>query len=71
MARFSPQHALALFVFLLLLGLVLVLQTNMLTISLSLGGLLLATIYPLKELHICHKWAWGGLGLGRAHGICC
>ena len=61
----QPQHALALFVFLLLLGLVLVLQTNMLTISLSLGGLLLATIYPflkrithLPQMGLGAAWAW-------------
>ena len=61
----QPQHALALFVFLLLLGLVLVLQTNMLTIALSLGGLLLATIYPflkrithLPQMGLGAAWAW-------------
>ena len=53
----QPQHVLALFGF-IVTGLIFVVQTNLLTIYLSLGGLLLATIGPFlkRELHICRKW---------------
>ncbi len=61
----KPHHALALFGFLLLTGLLLVLQTNLMTIALSLVGLLLATTYPflkrithLPQLGLGAAWAW-------------
>jgi 4-hydroxybenzoate polyprenyltransferase len=49
--RLSEKEALGGFVVLCLIGLVLVLFTNLLTIGLSLGALFLAAIYPFMKRH--------------------
>jgi 4-hydroxybenzoate polyprenyltransferase len=61
----SPKQAIALFFALLLIALVLVLQTNALTIILAVIGVLLAAIYPflkrltnLPQLGLGMAWAW-------------
>lgn len=61
----APQHAMALFAVLLLLGLVLVIQTNVMTLALSLIAVLLASTYPflkrithLPQLGLGAAWAW-------------
>ena len=61
----APRQALLLFAMLLLLALVLVLQTNLLTVLLSVGGLLLAASYPflkrfthLPQVGLGAAWAW-------------
>ena len=62
----KPRQALALFGCLLLLALVLVSNTNPMTIVLSAGGLILAATYPflkrfthLPQLGLGAAWAWG------------
>ncbi|MGB0458438.1 MAG: 4-hydroxybenzoate octaprenyltransferase [Porticoccaceae bacterium] len=61
----APKHALALFLVLLAIAFVLVLQTSLLTIILSVIGVLLAAIYPflkrlthLPQLGLGIAWAW-------------
>lgn len=61
----APKHALTLFLVLLAIALVLVLQTNFLTIILAVIGVLLAAIYPflkrlthLPQLGLGIAWAW-------------
>ncbi|MDA9569531.1 4-hydroxybenzoate octaprenyltransferase [Porticoccaceae bacterium] len=61
----APKQAITLFFALLLIALVLVLQTNALTIMLAVIGVLLATIYPflkrltnLPQLGLGMAWAW-------------
>jgi len=61
----SPKQALALFSFLLTGALILVLQTNTMTITLAIIGVLLAVIYPflkrltnLPQLGLGMAWAW-------------
>jgi 4-hydroxybenzoate polyprenyltransferase len=61
----APKRALALFFVLLAIALVLVLQTNLLTIILAVIGVLLAAIYPflkrlthLPQLGLGIAWAW-------------
>lgn len=61
----APKHALALFLVLLAIALMLVLQTNLLTIILAVIGVLLAAIYPflkrlthLPQLGLGIAWAW-------------
>lgn len=49
--RISTREALILFALLMLLAFGLVLLTNPLTIALSLGGLLLASLYPFMKRH--------------------
>lgn len=65
MGEIAPQQALALFVALLLTALILVLQTNPLTLILAVVGVLLAAIYPflkrlthLPQLGLGVAWAW-------------
>lgn len=47
--RVSPRDALILFAVLILIALVLVLQLNLFTIGLSVGGALLAAVYPFMK----------------------
>jgi len=61
----APKQAITLFFALLLIALVLVLQTNALTIILAVIGVLLAAIYPflkrlthLPQLGLGMAWAW-------------
>ena len=61
----APQQALRLFFSLLALALILVLLTNIMTIVLSVGGLLLAATYPflkrvthLPQVGLGAAWAW-------------
>ena len=61
----APKQAITLFFALLLIALVLILQTNPLTIMLAVIGVLLATIYPflkrltnLPQLGLGMAWAW-------------
>lgn len=61
----APKHALTLFLVLLAIALMLVLQTNLLTIILAVIGVLLAAIYPflkrlthLPQLGLGIAWAW-------------
>ena len=61
----APQQALTLFFGLLVLALILVLMTNVMTVALSVGGLLLAASYPflkrvthLPQLGLGAAWAW-------------
>jgi 4-hydroxybenzoate polyprenyltransferase len=61
----APQHSLTLFLVLLAIALMLVLQTNLLTIILAVIGVLLAAIYPflkrlthLPQLGLGIAWAW-------------
>ena len=61
----SPRSALILFVILLLFALILVLQTNLLTIQLSLIALVLASLYPFTK-----RWTnLPQLVLGAAFGM--
>lgn len=64
-AEIQPQQALWLFGFLLLMALIMVIQTNLMTIGLSLIGVALASIYPflkrithLPQLGLGVAWAW-------------
>ncbi|MAV08344.1 MAG: 4-hydroxybenzoate octaprenyltransferase [Gammaproteobacteria bacterium] len=61
----APKHALTLFLVLLAIALMLVLQTNLLTIILAVIGVLLAAIYPflkrlthLPQLGLGIAWSW-------------
>ena len=61
----APKHALTLFLVLLAIALMLVLQTNLLTIILAVIGVLLAAIYPfvkrlphLTQLGLGIAWSW-------------
>lgn len=61
----APHQALLLFAMLLIAALLLVLQTNLLTVLLSVGGLLLAASYPflkrfthLPQFGLGAAWAW-------------
>lgn len=63
--RISPHEALLTFVALCLVAFLLVLMTNLLTIALSLVGLLLASVYPfmkrythLPQVVLGLAWAW-------------
>jgi 4-hydroxybenzoate polyprenyltransferase len=61
----KPNQALLLFFFLIVIALALVLMTNLLTILLSVGGLLITFLYPfmkrftnLPQLGLGVAWAW-------------
>ena len=61
----KPSHALALFVALLLIALILVLMTNQMTLILAVAGVMLAALYPflkrithLPQLGLGIAWAW-------------
>ena len=61
----KPNQALLLFFFLIVIALALVLMTNLLTILLSVGGLLVTSLYPfmkrftnLPQLGLGVAWAW-------------
>lgn len=62
--RISPAAALAGFVLLLLLALLLVSQTSMLVIRLAVIGALLAIIYPFLKRYIHFPQAWLGMAFG-------
>lgn len=62
--RVSSKEAIILFILLSLAAFVLVLQTNALTVKLSVVALLLAAIYPFTKRFISLPQAWLGIAFG-------